>query len=265
MPDFRPHILAVHPRTTIRESHHVPHLNTTVRFLRAVPADLDVIFDYICDVQRQIEPMNLAINATEEELREWHAEEVPEWMNEGIVVLATDCFEIVGLAAGKVIRTNGLSKRPVKLEDDYVEKIAACPLKTEGERVMRVFVDEIESFIPNFLPADCSAFFQIDCLSVRLDYQRAGIGAQLWKEILRLVRAAGITHASSTCIADGSTLIAKKFGMKAYVSIPYADFRANGAPPFGSQLPDGSAAANLMVGGMDAMAAHLDVEEQVSA
>jgi hypothetical protein len=38
-------------------------------------------------------------------------------------------------------------------------------------RKIRAFVDEIESFTPNFLPDDCKEFFRIDFFSVLPEYQ----------------------------------------------------------------------------------------------
>ncbi|KAI6181751.1 hypothetical protein M3Y98_00862800 [Aphelenchoides besseyi] len=247
--DPKRHFLDVRLRKTLNESFYVESLHSTVRFQIAEPEDEVALLDFICDVTRKTEPLDVAIGISAEDLREWHKKEVEMWLSRPFTIIVSDCFEIVGAAAANVVKVDK-KKKPCELLDDYTEVIANSKSPVESGKAMSTIIEEIESFTSNFLPEDCEQFFRIDLLSVKPEYQGNGIGVKLWKEMLRLAKSSHFTHVTSTCTAIGSTRIAQKFGMQIAFSIPYSKFIQNGKPAFGTKMHDGATELNLMVGSL---------------
>ncbi|KAI6221357.1 Dopamine N-acetyltransferase-like protein [Aphelenchoides fujianensis] len=243
-------------RETVFESFYVPKLDTTVRLVIAKPEDADVLTDYICDQFAAEEPLNFAAGLTAEELRKVYAPLVAKGLERPLTILATDCFEIVGVVRAFVGRKG--PKRTAPLLDDYAEKIAASTAGSLGARQIEVFVGELKSWTPNHLPDDCEEFFRIGFFSVLPDYQGSGLGKRLWFESLDLARRSGFRFVESGCTSRTSTAIAKKFGMDSICTIPYANFCADGRPVFSKVLRDGSREANLMFGSLQEIAPLLD-------
>ncbi|KAI6206210.1 hypothetical protein M3Y94_00881700 [Aphelenchoides besseyi] len=247
--DSKRHFLDRRLRKTLDESFYVESQHSTLRFQIAEPEDEVALLDFICDVTRKTEPLDVATGISAEDLREWHKKEVRTWLSRPFTIIVSDCFEIVGAAAANVVKVDK-KKKPCELLDDYTEVIANSKSPVESGKAMLAIIEEIESFTSNFLPVDCEQFFRIDLLSVKPEYQGNGIGVKLWKEMLRLAKAAHFTYATSTCTAIASTRIAQKFGMQIAFSIPYSKFIQDGKPAFGTKMHDGATEVNLMVGSL---------------
>ncbi|KAI6233504.1 Acetyltransferase, GNAT family [Aphelenchoides fujianensis] len=251
---FKRHFLDVRLRETLDESFYVERQHSTVRFQVAEVEDEAAILDFICDVTRRTEPLDVASGLSAEDLRRWHAAEIKTWLTGRSMLVVSDCFEIVGVAAGCLVQLDPKKpKKPLELLPDYAEVIDQTECAVESGKGVLAFIEEIESFTSNFLPADCSQLFRIDLVSVHPEYQGGGLGVKLWKEMMRLARGRHVEHVASTCSAIASTRIAQKFGMKSVFQLPYAGFTRNGVPVLGERMHDGATEANLMLGELAAV------------
>jgi GNAT superfamily N-acetyltransferase len=82
-------------------------------------------------------------------------------------------------------------------------------LSDEG-KFLRTFLDELHSFVPNFLPDSCEEYFQVDMVNLHPDYQGAGIGYRLVKEMLRLAKKLNLQYVVIGCTSSKIKRICEK-------------------------------------------------------
>jgi hypothetical protein len=125
-------LLSTRHRITVVESLYVDHLHTSTRFLIGLPDDREIVLDYASQIS---DPLILALGIIFIGNYQFKFEEhVGEWLNQLFTILVTDCFEVVGIIAGRVVK-NEVKNSPISSEDS------------------------------------CDKYFQIDLIDIHSDYQ----------------------------------------------------------------------------------------------
>ncbi|KAI6190794.1 hypothetical protein M3Y97_00157300 [Aphelenchoides bicaudatus] len=238
------HLLDVRWRKAIVESLYVNHLHSTARFLLALPEDATVLLNYIEDNVR--DPLGVATDISPQNQRLWYEKQMNEWLKQDFTIIVTDCFEVYGLAAARLLK-NSKTHSSLDIESDYGEKVAEANAPSDEGKFMKAFIDELHSKTSNFLPEDCSDYLQIEMFQIHPEYQGAGIGHRLLKELLKLAKNSSIKYVSIACTSDSMTKLAKKLKFESKFSIPYAKFTCNKEPVFGEAMHDGTLASHLMI------------------
>lgn len=241
-------------RPTVTAPYFVDEARGSVRFLLADINDAPVILEFLVDVVRTIDPISVAVGITQPEARERLRERLNAWLTNGrvVVMVVGDSYDVCGVTAGQAIEINREQRKtaPLSLDADYAAMLEQRLEVSQNAKLVNLFYDVVDTFIPSIMPEDCKRVFKLILVGIHRDFQGGGIAAALLKTQLIHVSEVGFSHVVTVTVAVASTRIVLKMGMESKFSIEYGKFLVNGSAPFGERLHDGATEAHLMVGNL---------------
>ncbi|KAK0414280.1 hypothetical protein QR680_007244 [Steinernema hermaphroditum] len=229
----------------LSEERRVSMSQRILRYEIAKESQRSLIFDFMMEYFRVLEPITASLGTTIDEIRDFFDDLVSSGLTGKFSLLAFEDNRLAGVCLNCVKEVKETSDVVFKLKPDYKSDILNGEYTYDNANRIATLVSEIEKNISSTTP-NASKIFKIDVICVNPYYARQGIAKQMVEQSLKLAKDLGCQYAASCATAVASQYLFDKLHFSCAREIPFASYKEGGLPIF-RNLRDGGRSAKLMV------------------